>query len=527
MKAGSCGLLRSTTNRTATTGAWRVASSSSRRSAVVASSVFASSSSSSSLATPRLFSTLQTTTTPRSVAATGCSNVRTPSPSFVAQRTLSSRLSLGSVVGLQVKRTGLLHGIFFTYDSGVMYRRQYSTDGFFSSEADGSKYLKVVSWNVNGLNAVAKKGALLDYVLAEQPDILCLQETKLSLNKLDQFKGKVFQLVSPTTPPEKKGKGSKKKATNEQPAERKPDNDELQMFPFEYYNCSQKRQGYSGTAIYSKLEPLAVSYGIGKAEHDREGRNITLEFPDFFLVNTYVPNAGEAAGLALAVETERLMSMAGVSNDAKWFFRKRVSVTASAQKKKAASTGDEEEAEKEASITKTTSETLRKELTKEEEDGEETEEDINYGPVEPGRPKRLAYRQVWNKDMHAYLQQLQQTKPVLWVGDLNVAHTELDIHDPTGNHDNAGFTPEERHDFGALLANGNFVDTFRHFHPEQPNHFTFWSYRFHARSRNRGWRLDYCLASKGLMPRVHGAFIREAVLGSDHCPVGVLLRRSS
>lgn len=197
-----------------------------------------------------------------------------------------------------------------------------------------------------------------------------------------------------------------------------------------YWNYAEKK-GYSGTAIFCRQQPLSVTYGIGIAEHDTEGRVITLEFADFYMVTVYTPNAQD--GL-----------------------------------------------------------------------------------------KRLDYRMQWEDDFRAYLQELDKQKPVVVCGDLNVAHQEIDLKNPKGNKKNPGFTDEERGKFDALLAAG-FVDTFRHFYPDLEGAYSWWSYRFHAREKNVGWRIDYFLTSERLREKLTGAKIHADVYGSDHCPVEVTL----
>jgi exodeoxyribonuclease-3 len=249
--------------------------------------------------------------------------------------------------------------------------------------------VKLLSWNVNGLRAVLRKN-FLDFLAAETPDILCLQETKCRPEDVEQ------------------------------------------LWPADYttYWNSAEKKGYSGTAIFTRTRPLQVTQGIGVAEHDREGRVLTAEYADFFVVNSYVPNS-------------------------------------------------------------------QRELT------------------------RLPYRQQWDRDFLAYLKGLEQRKPVIWCGDLNVAHTEIDLANPKANVKNHGFTPEERAGFGAALAAG-FVDTFREFE-KGPRHYTWWSPMGGARGRNVGWRIDYFLVSAALRPRLKSAFIRPEIVGSDHCPVGLEL----
>ncbi|HAB19580.1 MAG TPA: exodeoxyribonuclease III [Verrucomicrobiales bacterium] len=250
--------------------------------------------------------------------------------------------------------------------------------------------MKLVSWNVNGLRAVLRKN-FLEFLDQEQPDVLCLQETKCTPDEVEQ------------------------------------------LWPAHYttfWNCAAKKKGYSGTAIFTRHRPLKVSSGIRREEHDQEGRVLTAEFPEFYLVNVYVPNS-------------------------------------------------------------------QRELT------------------------RLAYRQQWDVDFRSYLKRLEKKKPVIFCGDLNVAHTELDLANPKSNVKNHGFTPEERAGFSALVKAG-FVDTFREFE-KAGGHYTWWSPMAGARSRNVGWRIDYFLISAALRPRLKSAFIRSAIPGSDHCPVGIEL----
>jgi len=247
--------------------------------------------------------------------------------------------------------------------------------------------VKLISWNVNGLRAVLRKN-FLDYLDAEKPDVLCLQEIKAGPNDVEQL-----WPVAYTT----------------------------------YWNTAAKK-GYAGTAIFTRTRPLNVTGGIGIAGHDTEGRVLTAEFADFFLVNVYVPNS-------------------------------------------------------------------QRELT------------------------RLAYRQQWDRDFRRYLKKLERRKPVIFCGDLNVAHTEIDLANPKANVQNHGFTPEERAGFRALVKAG-FLDTFREFEPGG-GHYTWWSPITDARKRNIGWRIDYFLISAALRPRLRRAFIRADVMGSDHCPVGI------
>ena len=253
----------------------------------------------------------------------------------------------------------------------------------------------LLSWNVNGLRAVLKKG-FDDFLATENPDLLCLQETKISNDLIDDFA--------------------------------------FAGYPYTYWNCAQKK-GYSGTAILSKTEPSNVSYGIGIQKHDTEGRVITAEFNDYYLVTVYTPNS--------------------------------------------------------------------------------------QNHDENKRPRRLDYRtQEWDVDFLAYVTELQQTKPVIFCGDLNVAHTEIDLANPKTNRKNAGFTNEERERFDAIIEAG-FIDSFRHLHPHATERYSWWSYRAAARKRNIGWRIDYFCVSSSISSRIQDAHILDQVEGSDHCPVGL------
>lgn len=249
--------------------------------------------------------------------------------------------------------------------------------------------MKLISWNVNGLRAVVGKN-FREVFQSLDADFFCLQETKMQAGQLDlQFPGYRS-----------------------------------------WWNFADKK-GYSGTAIYSRMEPLAVTYGIGIDEHDHEGRVITLEMDDFFLVCVYTPNSQD--GL-----------------------------------------------------------------------------------------RRLDYRMRWEDDFRRYLQGLDSRKPVVVCGDMNVAHNEIDLKNPKTNRQNAGFTDEERNQMTALLEAG-FADTFRHLHPTAEGIYSWWSYRFHAREKNTGWRIDYFLTSTRLLPRVREANILTDIMGSDHCPVELVL----
>ena len=248
--------------------------------------------------------------------------------------------------------------------------------------------MKLISWNVNGLRACESHGFSTIFKQLDA-DFFCLQETKMQEGQLDlQFEG--YQ---------------------------------------SYWNYAEKK-GYSGTAIFTRHQPLSVTYGIGIAEHDHEGRVITLEMPEFFLVTCYTPNAQD--GL-----------------------------------------------------------------------------------------KRLDYRMQWEDDFRQYLLTLDQKKPVIVCGDMNVAHKEIDLKNPKSNRRNAGFTDEEREKFTTLLGSG-FTDTFRWLYPEQVT-YSWWSYRFQARQKNAGWRIDYFLTSDRLRDQISDAKIHTEILGSDHCPVELSL----
>ena len=249
---------------------------------------------------------------------------------------------------------------------------------------------KMISWNVNGLRACVTKG-FLDYFKEADADVFCLQETKLQAGQID--------LPLPGY--------------------------------HQYWNYAEKK-GYSGTAMFTKEEPISVSYGIGMEEHDKEGRVITAGFPEYYVVTCYTPNSQD--GLA-----------------------------------------------------------------------------------------RLPYRREWNTAFLAYLKKLEEKKPVVFCGDLNVAHKEIDLKNPKTNRKNAGFTDEEREDFTTLL-NAGFIDTFRYFYPDAEGIYSWWSYRFKAREKNAGWRIDYFCVSDSLKDRLESAAIHTEVYGSDHCPVEVVLK---
>ena len=250
--------------------------------------------------------------------------------------------------------------------------------------------MKLISWNVNGLRACVGKG-FLDFFYQENADIFCLQETKLQQGQIEL---------------------------------------ELPGY-FQYWNYAEKK-GYSGTAVFTKTEPLSVTYGIGIEEHDHEGRVITLEYADFYLVTVYTPNS-------------------------------------------------------------------QNELA------------------------RLPYRMKWEDDFLAYIKKLDASKPVIFCGDLNVAHQEIDLKNPKTNRQSAGFTDEEREKFTILTQSG-FTDSFRYFYPDKKEIYSWWSYRASARARNTGWRIDYFVVSDMLRDRLEDAFIYTDILGSDHCPVGLTLQ---
>lgn len=249
--------------------------------------------------------------------------------------------------------------------------------------------MKFISWNVNGIRACMGKN-FMEFFQEADADIFCLQETKLQEGQIEMDLPGYYQ----------------------------------------YWNYAEKK-GYSGTAIFTKKEPLQVTYGINIEEHDKEGRVITLEYEDFYFITVYVPNAQD--GL-----------------------------------------------------------------------------------------KRLDYRMKWEDDFLAYIKGLETKKPVIYCGDLNVAHKEIDLKNPKTNRKNAGFTDEERGKFGNVLDSG-FIDTFRYFYPDQTDIYSWWSYRFSARAKNAGWRIDYFVVSESLKERLKDAKIHTDVLGSDHCPVALIL----
>lgn len=248
---------------------------------------------------------------------------------------------------------------------------------------------KLISWNVNGIRACAGKG-FLDFFRQADADVFCLQETKLQAGQLELDLPGYYQ----------------------------------------YWNYAEKK-GYSGTALFTRQEPLSVTYGIGIPDHDREGRVITAEFPDYYVVTCYTPNS-------------------------------------------------------------------QNELA------------------------RLDYRMEWEDAWLGYLKGLEERKPVIFCGDLNVAHQEIDLKNPKTNRKNAGFTDQEREKFTRLLEAG-FVDTYRYFYPQQEGVYSWWSYRFKAWEKNAGWRIDYFCVSETLKSRLESAAIHTEILGSDHCPVELVI----
>lgn len=250
--------------------------------------------------------------------------------------------------------------------------------------------MKLISWNVNGLRACMDKG-FMDFFKEMDADVFCLQETKLQAGQIEMDLPGYHQ----------------------------------------YWNYAEKK-GYSGTAMFTKTEPLNVTYGIGIEEHDKEGRVITAEFEEYYVVTVYTPNS-------------------------------------------------------------------QRELA------------------------RLDYRMQWEESFLNYIKGLDEKKPVIFCGDLNVAHKEIDLKNPKTNHKNAGFTDEERACFSKVLENG-FVDTFRYFYPEMKDIYSWWSYMFQARAKNAGWRIDYFVTSQRLNEKLEDAKIHTTVMGSDHCPVELTLK---
>ena len=260
-------------------------------------------------------------------------------------------------------------------------------DILWKTDRKAGNVMKLISWNINGLRAAVGKG-FLEYFQAADADIFSIQETKLQEGQIDLPTEGYHQ----------------------------------------YWNYAQKK-GYSGVAVFTKQEPISVSYGLGIAEHDQEGRVITLEFADFYHVTVYTPNSQQENA-------------------------------------------------------------------------------------------RLAYRMEWEDAFRTYLKELDEKKPVIVCGDLNVAHTEIDLKNPSTNRRSAGFTDEERGKFTEFLEAG-FTDTFRYFYPEETGIYSWWSYRFRAREKNAGWRIDYFCVSKRLEEKLISAGIHTEIFGSDHCPVEV------
>ena len=254
--------------------------------------------------------------------------------------------------------------------------------------------MKLISWNVNGLRAVINKG-FKDFYNTINANIICLQETKMQQDQISI------------------------------------DINEMFKDRYVYWNSAEKK-GYSGTVVISKIKPINVTYGIGKEEHDKEGRIITLEFDKFYLVNCYTPNSKR--GL-----------------------------------------------------------------------------------------ERLDYRMEWEDEIRNYLLNLNKIKPVVYCGDLNVAHNEIDLKNPSSNHHNAGFSDEERSKMTKLL-NAGFIDTFRYKYPDKTGAYSWWSYMFHARENNAGWRIDYFIVSDSIKDKIEDAKILSEVIGSNHCPVELDLK---
>ena len=249
--------------------------------------------------------------------------------------------------------------------------------------------MKLISWNVNGLRATVNKG-FKEFFEEIDADIFCIQETKMQLEQLDLFTEMLFKDYH------------------------------------QYWNSAEKK-GYSGTAIFSKKEPISVSYGLGIEEHDKEGRLITLEYPEFYFIDCYTPNS-------------------------------------------------------------------KRDL------------------------ERLPYRMIWEDEVRKYLEKLDKIKPVIYCGDLNVAHNDIDLKNFKANRGNSGFTDEEREKMTELLSNG-FVDAFRYKYPDKEDAYTWWSYMGNARSKNIGWRIDYFIVSDRIKEKISDAKIHSNILGSDHCPI--------
>ncbi|XP_020237979.1 DNA-(apurinic or apyrimidinic site) lyase, chloroplastic isoform X3 [Cajanus cajan] len=266
--------------------------------------------------------------------------------------------------------------------------------------AQDTKFVKLLSWNVNGLRALLKLEGFSALQLAQREDfdVLCLQETKLQEKDIEEIKQRL-----------------------------------IDGYENSFWTCSVSKLGYSGTAVISRIKPLSVKYGLGISDHDSEGRLVTVEFDTFYLISGYVPNSGD--GL-----------------------------------------------------------------------------------------KRLSYRVTqWDPSLSNYLKELEKSKPVILTGDLNCAHEEIDIYNPAGNKRSAGFTDEERKSFATNFLSRGFVDTFRRQHPGVIG-YTYWGYRHGGRKTNRGWRLDYFLVSESIADKVHDSYILPDVAGSDHCPIGLIVK---
>jgi len=285
-------------------------------------------------------------------------------------------------------------------DEGGSQKKKKETheiDDFTQPNLDSDE-IKIVTWNVAGFSAVLKKG-FEKYLSSESPDILCLNETKINSVPIDKFPGY-----------------------------------------YSYFYAAQQNPGYSGVGLLTKTKPLKIKMGIGNKDHDTEGRCITAEYDNFYVVASYIPNSGAK--------------------------------------------GDE------------------------------------------GWPKDLDYRMEWDKAFQDYLHELDKIKPIIWCGDLNVAHREIDLENPKTNGKTAGFTPRERESFGKFLDTG-FTDVHRHLFPGEKGEYSFWSYRSQsARENNIGWRLDYFVVSNRILPKVTQSYLRRSVMGSDHCPIGIHLKNS-
>lgn len=302
-------------------------------------------------------------------------------------RNISLKIAAAAPIQKEKIKEKLLWGLLILfYSFGAKDTRQGGRIMVYFEKQEKERIeMKMISWNVNGLRAAVGKG-FLDYFKEADADIFSIQETKLQEGQIDLPTEGYHQ----------------------------------------YWNYAEKK-GYSGVAVFTKQEPISVSYGLGIEEHDKEGRVITLEFEKFYHVTVYTPNSQQENA-------------------------------------------------------------------------------------------RLDYRMTWDDAFRAYLQELDKTKPVIVCGDLNVAHTEIDLKNPSTNRRNAGFTDEERGKFTELLEAG-FVDTFRHFYPDVTGAYSWWSYRFNARKNNAGWRIDYYVVSERLRDALQDTKIHSDIMGSDHCPV--------